>query len=503
MKATRISSLCLGLLFGGPALAQKVAPVVAKPQVLLIGDSISIGYTKGVKALLGQEAVVSRVRGNAGNTARGLARLEGWLAAKPGKWDVIHFNWGLWDLCYRSTNSKAQGKRDKVKGKLTATLEEYAQNLAKLSQRLGQTGAHLIFATTTPVPEGEVGRKVGDDLRYNAVARALMLSKGIAINDLHSSIGDRMEELATRPGNVHFNAKGNAVLAAQVAESIRRVLRQRNAQKPAKGGKGPKWQPTRSLVFKSIGDVNLKLHIFEPDHHQASDQRPAIVFFFGGGWTGGTPAQFYPHCEYLAARGMLACSAEYRVGSRHKTSPFECVADGKSAVRWIRKHARELGVDPERIAAGGGSAGGHVAAATAMTPGLAETGFQDASGSRPDALVLFNPVYDNGPKGYGHNRVKGRWQLISPMHNIGEKPPPAVVFLGTKDKLVPVATARRFRDRMQKVSAQSVLHLFEGRTHGFFNHGRGDGKDYQASVYQMDTFLAGLGFLAGLPYPLR
>jgi acetyl esterase len=503
MQATHLSSLLLGLLFGGPALAQKAARLDSKPQVLLIGDSISMGYTTGVKALLGQEAVVSRVRGNAGNTARGLARLEGWLAAKPGTWDVIHFNWGLWDLCYRSTNSKAQGKRDKVNGKLTATLEEYAQNLAKLSERLGQTGAHLIFATTTPVPEGEVGRKVGDDLRYNAVARALMLGKGVAINDLHATIGDRMAELASGPGNVHFNAAGNRVLSAQVAESIRRVLRQRNAQKRGKGVKAPKWQPTRSVVFKTIGDVNLKLHVFEPDHHQASDQRPAIVFFFGGGWTGGTPAQFYPHCEYLAARGMLACSAEYRVGSRHKTSPFECVADGKSALRWIRKHARELGVDPKRIAAGGGSAGGHVAAAIAMTPGLAEIGFQDASGSRPDALVLFNPVYDNGPGGYGHNRVKARWRLISPMHNIGPKPPPAVVFLGSKDKLIPVKTAETFRQRMQEVSVQSVLHVFEGRSHGFFNHGRGDGKDYQTSVFQMDTFLAGLGFLEGQPCPLR
>src|SRR5210317_1899318 len=97
------------------------------------------------------------------------------------------------------------------------------------------------------------------------------------------------------------------------------------------------FKPDKEVVYKTIGDVELKLHIFNPEGHKASDESPAIVFFFGGGWMGGSPSQFYPHCDYLASRGMVAMSAEYRVKGKHKTSPKECVMDGKSAVRWIRK----------------------------------------------------------------------------------------------------------------------------------------------------------------------
>ena len=128
------------------------------------------------------------------------------------------------------------------------------------------------------------------------------------------------------------------------------------------------------------------------------DQRPAVVFFFGGGWNGGSPSQFAPHCEYLASRGMVAMTADYRVKSRQGTTPFDCVEDGKSAIRYVRQHAKELGVDPKKIAAGGGSAGGHVAAATGTVRGMDEKNEDSGISSKPDALILFNPVYDNGPK---------------------------------------------------------------------------------------------------------
>ena len=117
--------------------------------------------------------------------------------------------------------------------------------------------------------------------------------------------------------------------------------------------------------YKQVGETKLFLHVYNPDGHKDSDRKPAIVFFFGGGWNGGTPKQFEPHCQYLSQRGMVAITAEYRVKSRNKTTPFECVKDGKSAIRWVRANANKLGVDPSRIAAGGGSAGGHVAAAVA------------------------------------------------------------------------------------------------------------------------------------------
>ena len=134
--------------------------------------------------------------------------------------------------------------------------------------------------------------------------------------------------------------------------------------------------------------------------------------------------------------------ADYRVKSRHGTTPFECVKDGKSAVRWLRANADRLGIDPNRIAAGGGSAGGHVAAATGNVPGLEEPGEELHVSSVPNALLLFNPVYDNGPGGYGHERVRDRFHEISPLHNIKPGAPPTIVFLGTDNALVPVATAR-------------------------------------------------------------
>ena len=258
-------------------------------------------------------------------------------------------------------------------------------------------------------------------------------------------------------------------------------------------------QGARVETYKTIEDLKLYLYIFEPHGHSASDARPAAVFFFGGGWNGGTPRQFEPHCRYLASRGMVAMVADYRVKSRHKTTPFECVKDGKSAVRWVRANADRLGIDPNRIAAGGGSAGGHVAAATGNVPGLEEPGEELDVSSVPNALLLFNPVYDNGPGGYGHERVRGRFHEISPLHNIKPGAPSTIVFLGTNDALVPVATARAYESKMKECGSRCVTHLFEGQKHGFFNKGRSGDKYYQATVLEMDRFLISLGWLDGEP----
>lgn len=252
-------------------------------------------------------------------------------------------------------------------------------------------------------------------------------------------------------------------------------------------------EPDRKLTFKEIGNVKLQLHVFEKVSDRAN--RPAIVFFFGGGWNGGSPSQFYPHCRHLADMGFVAMSAEYRVKSRNKTTPFDCVEDGKSALRWVRSHAKDLGINPDKIVAGGGSAGGHVAAAVATVPGLnAENDPKDVS-CVPNALVLFNPVYDNGPTGWGYSRVKDRYKEISPMHNIREGMPPAIVFLGTNDKLIPVKTAELFKEKMKAAGSDSVLKLYEGEPHGFFNLNKGDGSNYRDTVAAMDVFLKKHGFI--------
>lgn len=255
--------------------------------------------------------------------------------------------------------------------------------------------------------------------------------------------------------------------------------------------------PDKTVVYKTVGNTELKLHSFIPPNHKPSDKAPAIVFFFGGGWNKGSPSQFYPHCKYLASRGMVAMAAEYRVKSRNGTSPRECVMDGKSAVRWIRRHANELGIDPDKVAAGGGSAGGHVAAATGTTKAFNEEGEDQSVSCIPNALVLFNPVYDNGPGGYGNGRVEAYWQAISPMHNIDAHTPPTVVFLGTKDKLIPVATAEKYKKLMEEKGRRCDLHIYKDQPHGFFNFKNRN--YYTKTLMEADRFLASLGYLGGEP----
>ena len=165
-----------------------------------------------------------------------------------------------------------------------------------------------------------------------------------------------------------------------------------------------------------------------------------------------------------------------------------------SPSRWIRAHAAKWGVDPGKLAAGGGSAGGHVAAATGNVKGFEEKGEDLKVSSRPNALVLFNPVYDNGPGGYGHGRVKEYWKQISPMHNLGKNSPPTIVFLGTKDNLIPVATAEKYKKLMEDAGVRSELHLYPDQPHGFFNLSRSR-KNFDETVKHMDAFLVSLGYL--------
>ncbi len=194
------------------------------PNVLLIGDSISIGYTAYVRRDLIGKADVYRIPTNAKNSAYGLEHLDDWLEMKSLKWDVIHFNWGLWDLCYRHPESKVQGNRDKVNGTLTETLEGYRSNMEEIVARLKQTDATLIWCTTTPVPEGEAGRKLGDDVKYNQVAAEIMKANNVRINDLHSHALLRLPETMIREGDVHFTEEGYIHLGSKVAKEVSAVL---------------------------------------------------------------------------------------------------------------------------------------------------------------------------------------------------------------------------------------------------------------------------------------
>jgi len=192
------------------------------PRVLLIGDSITQGYADEVKRLLAGKAEVQLIADNAQSTDFGLQKLAGWLGG--GKWDVIHFNWGLWDLCYRNPASANQGNRDKAIGKLTNTLAQYEANLRALVKQLQATHARLLWAATTPVPEGELGRIAGDEVKYNAVAARIMKEEQIAVDDLYSAILPKVKALQLPDGNVHFTDEGYTFLARQVAASIMKSL---------------------------------------------------------------------------------------------------------------------------------------------------------------------------------------------------------------------------------------------------------------------------------------
>ena len=192
------------------------------PKVLLIGDSISIGYTVDVRKLLKGKADVFRVRDNCQNSAVGDKKIIEWLG--DTKWDVIHFNWGLWDLCHRHPDSKEYGHRDKINGTIMATPEEYRKNMESIVAKLKKTGAKLIWCNTTPVPENEAGRHGGDEIKYNAIAAEIMKENNIPINDLHSHALQRVPEIHTMPGDVHFTDEGCAFLAEKVAQEIEKML---------------------------------------------------------------------------------------------------------------------------------------------------------------------------------------------------------------------------------------------------------------------------------------
>lgn len=266
---------------------------------------------------------------------------------------------------------------------------------------------------------------------------------------------------------------------------------------------GGGFSPDETTVFKRVpGKVtDLNLHLFFPDDYDTGKPYPAIVLYFGGGWNGGSAAQFFIQAKYLVSRGMVVICSDYRTKNSHGVLPYQCVEDGKAAMRYVRQNAGKLGIDPNRIAAGGGSAGGHVAAATA-TLNQFDAGDNSHIRSVPDALVLFNPVYDNGPDGYGYDRVKDYWEQFSPMHNIDEDHPPTIVFLGDDDRLVPVSTAEAYHRKLQGLGIRSELHVYPGAQHGFFNWNRDKTTDkelFAATLISADSFLASLGFLEGQP----
>ena len=251
-----------------------------------------------------------------------------------------------------------------------------------------------------------------------------------------------------------------------------------------------------TVVYKQAGDKGLKLFIDKPADWKASDKRPAIVFYFGGGWVGGIATQFEKQSEYLATRGMVGVRVEYRVIPKGDSGPpVVCCNDAKSAMRYVRSHAAELGIDPQRIAASGGSAGGHLAAFTGLVEGIDDPKDDLTVSCKPQALVLFNPVFNNAPGQWGHDRVGDDYLKYSPAHHITKEAPPTIVFLGDMDKLIPVAVLTDFAAQMKQAGVRCDPHVYPKVGHGFFNRD----PHKTLTLIETDKFLTSLGWLQGEP----
>lgn len=209
-----------------PALAP-VEEQAGLPRVLLIGDSISMGYTVPVREILQGKANVLRPKANCGPTTRGVESLDEWLGDKP--WDVIHFNFGLHDIVYFSADGKARAEPNAAGARHQVPIEQYEKNLRNLVGRLKKTRATLIWCTTTPVPEGSAGRLADESVLYNEVAAKIMREHNIAIDDLHAFALPKLQTIQL-PRNVHFTPEGSKVLAGQVASSIESALARRSAK---------------------------------------------------------------------------------------------------------------------------------------------------------------------------------------------------------------------------------------------------------------------------------
>lgn len=282
------------------------------------------------------------------------------------------------------------------------------------------------------------------------------------------------------------------------------------------------------MDFKIVDNDTLKVHWYAAES-QDKKSTGAIAFFFGGGWRGGSHTHFQRQALYFSQRGLTTFLFEYRVDSRHNTSPVECVKDARSALRFLKQNHSIFNINPQKIIASGGSAGGHIVAATGTLHSVNESTDDLSIDPTPAAMVLFNPVFDNGPNGYHGPNVKdlmeedfrchctsyqipnGKWSSLfkerfkelSPFHNISNQTPPSLVMFGSQDHLVPVATAESFQEQMKQFNNICQLIIFEGAKHGFFNgvktkvneDNKGTAEYFYGTLQASDDFLVGLDFL--------
>ncbi len=255
-----------------------------------------------------------------------------------------------------------------------------------------------------------------------------------------------------------------------------------------------------AVIYKNTPQGDLRINLYFPAEWTASDRRPALVLFFGGGFVRGSPSQFTSTAEYFAGRGLVAATAEYRVRDVHHTPPERCAEDAKSAIRWLRLHAKRLGIDATRVIAGGGSAGATIATYAVYNTTLEADDEDHAVSAKPDALALYNPALGFGDPSRLPAQQKemaagpvGRFILNWTVTKGG---PPAIVFFGTEDTLL--EGGRKFVRQLLDAGTRAELYTAAGQDHGFFNDRPGS-PWHALVVRQTDLFLSSLGFLKGEP----
>jgi len=281
----------------------------------------------------------------------------------------------------------------------------------------------------------------------------------------------------------------SVLLQAQTAET----------KKPAEVEETPLTLPgAESIAFKKVDDVDLLLHVIKPKDAKASEKRPCLVAFFGGGWSTGTPAKSITWAKWASKLGMVGIAPDYRTKSRFKATPEDAVADGRSALRWIQDHAAELGIDPTKIVVLGSSAGGHVAAWTAITDPQ-HPASDPAPAFQPAGLILLWPVTDTSAEGYGgpkrFSNDEARANALSVTARMQTKMPPTLVIHGTADETVKFQNSKDFVAKMVTNANKCDLIPLEGMPHTPNSSKLGDaGARNKALISDEATkFLVGLG----------
>jgi len=220
-----------------------------------------------------------------------------------------------------------------------------------------------------------------------------------------------------------------------------------------------------NIHYKTIGSIELNMDVFYPKNYETRDDWPAVILFHGGHWIGGKPSMMHHIALKFAAKGFVAFTPVYRLQNDHEASPFEALKDAKSAIRYLRKHAQKLRINPTQIIAGGGSAGGQLVAAAACTTKYNEDGESLSTSCIPDGIILYAAVIDNGPTGYGHNRIGEQYHDFSPFHLVKENLPPTLILHGEDDELLSCDRMREYCTKLSGKNNVCSLKCYKGVGH--------------------------------------